>query len=277
MVSLLLHGLVLWQVLPKIDLRKTGDPLTRETQPLSLRIVPAPQVRIEPPSTPQREATPQPPPVVRAPVPPRPIPRPVRPPPTPPPPVIAAPVPAPPVVVPETPPPPQPQVAQPAPPAPPVTGDLASYIAERRRARGESTEAPPKVDSEDARRERAIAANLASMQSSTFGTNPAQSGGTFQIRRMEFEDAQLTFFGWNRDISRRTFQVLDVRRGSHPNINVAIVRRIIEIIRDHESGDFRWESKRLGRELTLSARAADNAELESFMMQEFFTDAGRPR
>lgn len=158
-----------------------------------------------------------------------------------------------------------------------MTGDLASYIAERRRARGESGEAPATVDSETARRDRAIAANLASMQTSTFGNNPSQSGGTFQIRRMEFEDAQVTFFGWNRDISRRTFQVLDIRRGSNPNISIAIVRRIIEIIREHEQADFRWESKRLGRELTLSARAADNAELESFMMQEFFTDGGRPR
>jgi hypothetical protein len=182
------------------------------------------------------------------------------------------------VVVPQvTPPPSPPVVAQPAPPSPPLTGDLASYIAERRRARGERGDAPSTVDSETARRDRAIAANLASLSTSTFGNNPNNSGGTFQIRRMEFEDAQITFFGWNRDISRRSFQVLDVRRGSNPTINIAIVRRIIEIIRDHEQGDFRWESKRLGRELTLSARAADNAELESFMMQEFFVDSGRPR
>ena len=70
---------------------------------------------------------------------------------------------------------------------------------------------------------------------------------------------------------------IDIRRGSNPNINIAIVRRIIEIIRDHEQGDFRWDSKRLGRDLTLSARPADNAELETFMMQEFFLDSGRPR
>ncbi|MCC6193973.1 MAG: hypothetical protein IT518_05835 [Burkholderiales bacterium] len=274
-LSLLLHGLAMWQWLPKLALDTAGDPLTPQTPPLSLRLVPSRPVTAEPPRSSQREAPPQPaikPPVPRPPVR-RPVPRP-----SPPPPVIATPAPAPPVAVPPAPPPsPPPVVAQPAPPSPPLTGDLASYIAERRRARGESGDAPSTVDSETARRDRAVAANLASLSTSTFGNNPNNSGGTFQIRRMEFDDAQVTFFGWDRDINRRTFQVLDIRRGGNPNINIAIVRRIIQLIREQEPGDFRWQSKRLGRELTLSARAADNVELESFMMQEFFVDGGRPR
>ena len=36
------------------------------------------------------------------------------------------------------------------------------------------------------------------------------------------------------------------------------------------------ESHRLGRSLTLSARAADNAGLEEFMMKEFFDDPRQP-
>ncbi len=51
---------------------------------------------------------------------------------------------------------------------------------------------------------------------------------------------------------------------------------MIGIIREHESGEFLWESHRLGRQLTLSARARDNAELEAFMMQEFFYDVRNP-
>jgi hypothetical protein len=54
------------------------------------------------------------------------------------------------------------------------------------------------------------------------------------------------------------------------------VRKIIEIIREQESNKFIWESLRLRRDVTLSARPADNAELEAFMMEEFFSD-GRLR
>jgi hypothetical protein len=44
------------------------------------------------------------------------------------------------------------------------------------------------------------------------------------------------------------------------------------IVREYETGDFLWESPRLGRQLTLSARQKDNAELEAFLMQEFFSE-----
>ena len=53
-------------------------------------------------------------------------------------------------------------------------------------------------------------------------------------------------------------------------MRIAVVRRMIAIIRQHEPGDFVWESQRLGRNLTLSARPADQAGLEEFMLQEFF-------
>ena len=52
-----------------------------------------------------------------------------------------------------------------------------------------------------------------------------------------------------------------------------MIRRIIEIIRDYEQEDFSWSSQRLGRVIVLSARPADNAGLEEFMMQEFFSGA----
>jgi hypothetical protein len=263
--------MALWFLKPHLSLDKIGDVMTREEQPLSLRIVPSRPEKIDTPQLAQREPAP-PTPMVR-PVPRRMLPKPMA---VPPPPVIATPQPAPSITV--APPPPSvppPQAATPAASQPQLSGDLASYIAERRRARGESGDAT--VDPETQRRNDAIASNLASLQNSTFGNVPQNGGGTFQIRRMEFDAAQVTFFGWNRDIHKRTFQVLDVRRGGNASINLAIVRRIIEVIRDHEQGDFRWDSHRLGREITLSARASDNAELEGFMMKEFFTESGQPR
>jgi len=92
---------------------------------------------------------------------------------------------------------------------------------------------------------------------------------------MTYDDAEFVFFGWNRDIRRNTAQLIEVRRGNNKDIRIAVVRKIIAIIREYEQEEFLWESKRLGRNLTLSARAKDNAGLEDFMMREFF-DAPAP-
>jgi hypothetical protein len=48
---------------------------------------------------------------------------------------------------------------------------------------------------------------------------------------------------------------------------------MITIIREHEKEEIVWESKRLGRNVLLSARVSDNAALEEFMLHEFFDDA----
>ena len=271
-LSLIVHGVALWQWFPRTPLLTPGSETQSDVQPpLALRLVPP---RVAADATPPREAPP--PPTARLqPRPPRVLTRPR------PPPVVATERPAPPVFVPPPAPlapPGPPIVATPAPPPAPVEGDLSAYIAARKLARGESGEAPAPVPDADARRDRIIAENMGSLQSSTtFGNAPKNGGGTFRIRRMDYQDAEITFFGWNRDIARRTFQTIEVRRGANADINIAIVRKIIAIIREHEPGDFRWDSRRLGRELMLSARPADNGALEQFMIEEFFTSARQPR
>jgi hypothetical protein len=64
--------------------------------------------------------------------------------------------------------------------------------------------------------------------------------------------------------------MIEVRKGNNPDIRIAVVRRMIAVIRDYEQEDFSWNSRRLGRVVVLSARQADNAGLEDFMMKEFF-------
>jgi len=49
-----------------------------------------------------------------------------------------------------------------------------------------------------------------------------------------------------------------------------MVQRMIALIRTHYSGDFNWESHRQNRVIVLSARLEDNAELEAFLLREFF-------
>ena len=276
-LSLIVHLAALWEFIPKLPLLPgEASEESKIGERLAVRIAPAQQ---------QAPSTPSPPPqgapsaAARAaqPSPPKPrAPKAPTPPAAPTPPVVAT---APPV--PERPavPAPAPPVAPPPAPSPPVEGDLSSFIAARRRSRGESesttstgstlNSAPSESDA--ARRDRIVAANLASLNAPTFGTEPKNSGGIFQIRRLGYDDAEFTFFGWSKDIRRRTSQKFEVRKGDNSDIRVAVVRRIIEIIRDYEQEDFSWSSQRLGRVIVLSARSSDNAGLEDFMMQEFFS------
>jgi hypothetical protein len=165
----------------------------------------------------------------------------------------------------------------------PAAGDdLASYIESRRRNRepesqaAPASQASPPAESDQARQNREAAARLGFSATPTFGSNKNLGGGTFQVRSIGIERAELAFYGYNKLIKRISLQVFEVPRGSNPSTQLAVVRKIIEIIREQENGTFLWESLRLRRDLTLSARPADNASLEAFMMEEFFSD-GRQR
>lgn len=265
-LSLLIHGAALWRWLPQLRLPLLDQPERSEASSrLTVRLAPPASPPPAPPSSPRLQA--QPSPTLQA----RPPKAAARPQPAPP--VIALNRPAPGI---PSPPPISPSTTAPA--RPPADGDMASYIEARRRARGESapvasqgnvSNAPP-VEDDNARTNRIVAANLASQRPMTFGYDPEQGGGVFQIERMSYDNAEFLFFGWNKEIRRKTKQLIEVRKGSNPDIRIAVIRKMIAIIREHEQGDFLWESRRLGRDVTLSARARDNAGLEDFMMSEFF-------
>ena len=283
LLSLLVHVAVMWWWLPNMRL-PMFDKSDQGQSSLQVRLTPppspppAPAVRAQPAPAPAPQAKPSP----KVPVQPAPPPK------APPPKAVARAQPAPPVIAlnrptPGAPPPIQSPPSAPAPTRslPPAEGDLASYIEARRRARadvapppspGSKAETPPAED-DNARSKRIVAENLAAHNTPTFGDDPTKSGGIFQIKRMSYEDAEFVFFGWNKDIRRNTRQLIEVQRGNNSDIRIAVVRRIIAIIREYEQEDFLWESKRLGRNITLSARAKDNAGLESFLMREFFGDA----
>ncbi|MEO8143172.1 MAG: hypothetical protein ABI654_03070, partial [Betaproteobacteria bacterium] len=165
-------------------------------------------------------------------------------------------------------------------PQPPAVGDFASFVEARRRARAPAPAAPSKpVESEQERDNRLAAARLGLDQAPTFGADLDHGGGIFQVERVGFNDAEFFFYGWNKNIRRLSRQMISVRRGDNPSIELAIVRKMIAIIREHTSVDFSWNSRRLGRAVMLSARVNDNAGLEDFLMQEFFANprpASRP-
>ncbi len=124
--------------------------------------------------------------------------------------------------------------------------------------------------SENARRDRIVASNAPGEQGPIDDEQRRRGGGIFEITRMNFDDAEFLFFGWNSDARRGKTQAYEVRLGDNGDMRIAVVRRMIAIIREHEQGSFRWRSWRLGRIVVLSARPEDNAGLEDFMLQEFF-------
>lgn len=218
-------------------------------------------LRLMPPSLPE-------PPVIAVPRPAVPAPRVQRPKPAP------RPQPAPPVIAlnkPKAAAPAAPAVLAAPPAAPPVTGDLASYIEARRRARGAPEPVVPGSD-DSARTKQIVAGNLEAANNRVFGYDPNQGGGVFQISSLGYDYAEFIFYGWNRDISRNTKQLIEVRKGDNSDIRIAVVRRMVSIIREYEQEDFLWVSQRLRRSVTLSARPRDRAGLEDFMMREFFPD-----
>ena len=103
--------------------------------------------------------------------------------------------------------------------------------------------------------------------------NFQQSGtsGIFSIRRKSSQTAQFSFKGWKNNNSIPQLELVDVEAGSDGDIDLAIVKKMIDIIRREYKGDFNWESQRLGRVVVLSARMEDNAGLETFLKQEFFS------
>jgi len=94
---------------------------------------------------------------------------------------------------------------------------------------------------------------------------------------MTYDDAAFLFFGWNKDMGRKTPQLIVVRLGQNADMRIAVVRRMIAIIRDYTQEDFYWRSVRHEGGLVLSARQRDNAGLESFLLHEFFDERGEPQ
>ena len=260
-LSLLVHLAALFVWLPRIPLlTPPGEGQELVNDRLQVRLAPVPKpTPIQTPAPPNEIVA-----LARPPVrPPRTTLR------TRPPPVLVAPSPTAPAL--PTPAPTMPPVAAPPRMTPPVEGDLWSYIQARRRERGEA-EAPP-VAIAKAEPNAGLAANLPVPATGVGTQESRRGGGIFEIKRMAYDDAAFEFFGWNSDMGRRTPQLIEVRKGDNSDMRIAVVRKMIAIIREHSKTDFIWHSPRRDSDLVLSARLSDNAALENFLIHEFFDDA----
>jgi hypothetical protein len=149
------------------------------------------------------------------------------------------------------------------PPAAEAPVDLQAYVNAARARRGAANEdvaaAAEREPSEDEIRLARVKRNL------TSGTN-----GIFQLLNVESRTASFSFRGWTTDSNNSRREYINVDIGSNADIEIAIVRKMIELIRRYYKGNFNWESQRLDRVIVLSARVEDNEGLEEFLRQEFF-------
>lgn len=161
-------------------------------------------------------------------------------------------------------PPPSPAPAETAPPTDMMA--MLDAARERRRSAGQPSVSEP---GEPAGKNDIAVANIQhslKTQSKTRG----DASGVFKITYKGARRSQFLFRGWQQGSQRPISQSIEVEAGPDGNIELATVRRIIELIRTYHKGDFNWDSHRLGRLIVLSARPADTSELETFLMSEFF-------
>jgi hypothetical protein len=158
---------------------------------------------------------------------------------------------------------PAPESAPPRPAEPPM--DMMAAVNARREARRAAESAAargPRVPTENELAMANIQRNL---------KNPGEGvGGVFQILSKGTRTAEFAFNGWRPDTEKRWREVIEVDAGLGGDIDRAIVKRMIELIRGHYQGDFKWESHHLGRTVVLSARPQDSEGLEDFLVREFF-------
>jgi hypothetical protein len=245
-LSLLAHALLLALPMKK----PPPEILGANPGPLNVTLgVPQP----EPPS----ESTPPPTPVPQ-PLPVQPRPRPQRTPRETPPPAVAQATP--------------PALPEPTPAAPQV--DMLAMINARRERRradeaaaaraGAPPASPAAVSPQDSATE-SIARNLQAL-----GGGDEGIGGVFEVLRKGTRTGEFAFNGFRGESQKRWREVIEVDAGPGGDIERAMIRSMIALIRQHYPGDFNWKSPRQGRVVVLSARPEDNEYLENYLLREFF-------
>ncbi len=154
--------------------------------------------------------------------------------------------------------------------------DMAAAIEARRRARGQTESEQPAEESAAERGMRIAKANIAAANGRSMGDDRNDTGGVFEVKKNAMT-ATVKFRGWNPSFKRRWLQEVTVEIGNERDLETAVIKKMIEIIRKEKTGDFEWDSHRLQRVVTKSARVEDTAELADFLQKEMFPENRRGR
>ncbi|WMW81054.1 hypothetical protein RF679_01935 [Undibacterium cyanobacteriorum] len=105
--------------------------------------------------------------------------------------------------------------------------------------------------------------------------NKNGDGGLFTILNKGVRTATFSFRGWEMrgGLGR---QIYEVDAGLGGNVELAVVKKMLEVIRTRFKKQAPWESTRLGRVVMISMLPEDSEETERFLMKEMF-DSDHPR
>jgi outer membrane biosynthesis protein TonB len=166
-----------------------------------------------------------------------------------------------------------PTITTPVPTPPPAEDMMAQVEANRQRraqARIAQGESPAQEESEAQRGLRQAQANLANLQAKAQGSGRDEHGGVFKLGSINYHKAEFTFNGWNKNFRRQWPRLVEVQLGNEPDIETAIIKSMIALIRKEREAEFTWDSHRLGRIVELNAKPEFGNELQAFLMREFF-------
>lgn len=147
--------------------------------------------------------------------------------------------------------------------------DMASYV-KARQAQRQATEADAaKQNAEAVARE--VGPSESKIRDERIKNNFKNgTNGIFEITSLSSRHAAFAFRGWTNDYSNARRESFEVEASTGQDVRLLMIRKMITLIRQHYQGDFNWDSHRLGRVEVKSARPEDSANLEDFMMMEFF-------
>jgi hypothetical protein len=158
----------------------------------------------------------------------------------------------------------------------PQADSMQAFIEARRKARGAAPPSDtPAGQDDNARAMNNALRNIASVNARS--NDPNDTGGVFSVTNQTFSSATLKFRGWNPNFKRRWLTQVTVELGGERDIETAIVKKMIELIRKEKTGDFEWDSHRLNRVVTLSARPQDTEALQAFLYKEMFENYKPPK
>jgi len=161
-----------------------------------------------------------------------------------------------------------------------VPDDMFTQIeaARKRRTEARAREGMPEPSDSSSAQNKPLDDNSIARANIEFSRQHAQGkgrddvGGVFELRSVGYQNAEVLFKGWSERSRRNALRLIPVEKGTETDIQLAVVKKIIGVIREEKKGDFVWESHRLGKDITLSARPQDTAELRQFLLREFFPD-----
>lgn len=140
--------------------------------------------------------------------------------------------------------------------------DMAAMVEARRRARG------PVIDYEAERAKERVRANIAAANAGQRDAGPGEIDSAFRVSDRTFNTAQLKFDLHFVDANRRGMKQDRVDLGQWPDMETAIVKKMVEMLIEENFVEFVFTSR--GKAVTLSTRPQFRAELEAVLLKEQF-------